>query len=278
MTHPAHKKPPARVLTRLFGGFLAVAVLSGLLLACDKKDDPAGDDLVDDVPPPVEESMFNKVIRVNNLGDALPADHKPMDKTVPFYYSLENQVSVNTKYKQTARWDISFSGTYRSFIGGNNAADNKNFGYKGPGKGGILILEKAFDDVVDIPSDEKFRTGSGLIGTDESGVFGEGIGYYCYDFGGNLFNDGSDDYKHIAYVLADTVVKNKGKKDEAKILPRTLVVKTARGNYAKIKMMSMYKDLTDPKDWRRNSPHPYYTFEYVLAKAGSTKFELNNND
>ncbi|MGO3161928.1 HmuY family protein [Sphingobacterium sp. JB170] len=255
-----------KALLKCFIILLSIATLS----SCDKESgvpepEPA---------PPVDESIFNKLITVTNLGGELPAGHEPMANQDPIYYSLENQTTVNTAYTQTARWDISFNGVYRSFAGGNNGTDVSNLGYRGPGKGGILILEKAFDDVVDIPGDAQFRTGSGIFGTDDAGAFGSGVGYYCYDFAGTIFNDGSFEYQHIAYCLADTATLYKGAANERKLPPRTLVVRTARGNYAKIKMISLYKDQTDPSEWRRDSPHVYYTFEYVLAKAGSTKFEI----
>ncbi|WP_146746621.1 HmuY family protein [Sinomicrobium soli] len=242
-----------------------------LTLSCSSDDGRDPDTEPDFV---TDESIFNRLITVSNLGGELPEGHEPMDEQDPLYYSLENEATVNTHYKQTDRWDISFSGIYRSFAGGNNGSDVANLGYKGPGVGGILILEKAFDDVIDIPDDSEFRTPTGIIGTDDAGAFGNGIGYYCYDFGGDIFNDGSYEYQHIAYCLADTTTVYEGTEKERTLLPRTMIVKTAKGNYAKIKMISLYKDLTDPDEWKRNSPHVYYTFQYVLAKAGSSKFEI----
>jgi len=272
-THTKHSAPKARG-SSIRHCQLLLLLLFVLLSACGKdKDSEPGPE---DVPPPVKESMFNKVIRVNNVGAEFPKGHEPMSDKEAIYYSLENNTTVDVRYKQTFRWDLSISGIYRSFLGGNNAGDKKNFGYKGPGKGGILILEKAFDDVVDIPSDDQFRTGSGIIGTDDSGAFGEGIGYYCYDWGGDAFFDGSWAYGHCAYALADTAIMYAGTKKERKLLPRTMVIKTARGNYAKLCVLSLYKDAIDPKDWKRTTPHTFHTFEYVLAKAGSTKFEIKD--
>jgi len=121
-------------------------------------------------------------------------------------------------------------------------------------------MTENFEDVINIPSDDQFRTGSALIGTDDAGAFGAGVGYYLYDFDGTKKGDGSYDKQHVAYVFQEK---------------RTIIVRTAKGNYAKIKMRSIYKDMLDPATWTRNSPHPYFSFEYVLAKAGSTKFTID---
>lgn len=231
---------------------LAIAIILSLIVSCKK------DDAVPDIATP-QDTLYNKLRTVSNFGESLPAGSEPLDEQAPIYFSFEKNGAVPVEYRKTARWDMSFSGIYRSFIGGNNGNDDKNLGHGGPGKGGVMILTKKFEEVTDIPDDNAFKTGSGLIGTDDSGAFGQGIGYYLYDFGGTIMGDGSYDKQHVAYVLSNT---------------RTVIVRTAKGDYAKIKMLSIYKDLLDAKDWKRNSPHPYFSFQYVLAKAGSKKFEI----
>lgn len=232
--------------------YLFISLL--LFSACSKNS-------TEDVPepePPVADTMFNRLITVLNFGEALAEGSQPLDPQLPIYYSLEQNQPAPATYKQTNRWDISFNGTYRSFMGGNNSITG-NLGAGGPGKGGILILAKNFEEVTTIPADADFRTGSGLIGTDDSGAFGQGLGYYLYDFDGTIKGDGSYNSQHIAWVIQSG---------------RTVVVRTARGNYAKIKMLSIYKDALNPKDWKRDAPHPYFSFQYVLAKAGSKTFDI----
>jgi hypothetical protein len=242
---------------------LCTILLLLVISACKKQG-------IDPEPEPTEAGNFNKLIQVRNFGEALPENSEPLTEQSPIYYSLENNAATSLDYRRTNRWDISFSGVYRSFVGGNNGIETGNFGYGGPGKGGVLILEKAFEDVIDVPADNQFRIKSGIIGTDDAGSFGEGVGYYVYDFSGTLFNDGTFDNQHIAYCVTKEVTLNNGKK----VVPRTIIIKTAAGNYAKIKMLSIYKDVLNPVDWKRNTPHPYFSFDYVLAKAGSTKFEI----
>lgn len=230
-----------------------LSLFSSLSLGCSKEEEPETE------PVEAGSAPYNKLITVSNFGEALPAGSEPLDNLSPIYFSLENRTAAPVEYRKTNRWDLSFSSTYRSFMGGNNGTDKNNFGADGPGKGGILILEKNFDEVIDIPADNLFKSGSALIGTDDAGAFGQGLGYYIYDFDGRIQGDGSYDKQHVAYVFQSN---------------RTIVVRTAKGNYAKIKMLSIYKDLLDPATWKRDSPHPFFSFQYVLAVAGSKKFEI----
>lgn len=238
---------------------LSAAIAVVLFSACSKSDDPTPDPVVPETPAGTV--AFNKVITVLNFGADMPVGSQPLDDQSPIYFSLENNAAVPLAYKLTNRWDMSFSGIYRSFIGGNNGSTANNLGNGGPGKGGVLCLTKGFDEVTDIPADSEFKTTSSTIGTDDSGAYGEGIGYYLYDFGGTIKGDGSYDSQHIAFALPEI---------------RTVIIRTAKGNYAKISILSLYKDLLDSKLWKRDSPHTYVSFKYVLAKAGSKKFSVDN--
>ncbi|MGA6118100.1 HmuY family protein [Sphingobacterium anhuiense] len=234
--------------------FIAIFVFLTLLGACSKSDPK----IEPEPNPEISEGMFNRLITVKNFGEELPAGSLPTTAQSSIYYSLEQNKAITPDYRLTARWDISFAGIYRSFINCNNSSNGDGIG--GPGKGGIFLVKKKFEDVVDIPSDAEFRRGEKPYGTDDSGAFGEGLGWYLYDFGGDIKGGGAENKKHVCYPIEE----------------HTLVVRTANGNYAKIKIQSIYKDLLNPKDWYRTSPTPFFTFQYVLAKAGSTKFEIKN--
>jgi len=234
--------------------FIAIFVFLTLLGACSKSDPK----IEPEPNPEISEGMFNRLITVKNFGEELPAGSLPTTAQSSIYYSLEQNKAITPDYRLTARWDISFAGIYRSFINCNNSSNGDGVG--GPGKGGIFLVKKKFEDVVDIPSDAEFRRGEKPYGTDDSGAFGEGLGWYLYDFGGDIKGGGAENKKHVCYPIEE----------------HTLIVRTANGNYAKIKIQSIYKDLLDPKDWYKTSPTPFFTFQYVLAKAGSTKFEIKN--
>ncbi|MDR6733614.1 HmuY family protein [Sphingobacterium sp. 2149] len=235
--------------------FIPVLAFLIVLGACSKSDPTVVEPEPDPVAP---EAMFNRLITVKNFGEDLPAGSAPTTEQSPIYYSLEQNKAITSDYVGTVRWDMSFSGLFRSFINCNNTANG--FGKGGPGKGGILIVEKKFEDVIDIPLDAEFRKGEKAYGTDNSGDFGEGLGWYLYDFYGTFKGGGAENKKHVAYPIEG----------------HTIIVRTAQGNYGKIKMQSIYKDLLDPKDWFKDSPTPFFTFQYVLAKAGSTKFTIAN--
>ena len=234
--------------------FMPVLAFLIVLGACSKSE-PTVEPEPDPVTP---ETMFNRLITVKNFGEDLPAGSAPTTEQSPIYYSLEQNKAVTSDYQRTARWDISFSNIYRSFINCNNSA--YDFGKGGPGKGGILIVEKKFEDVIDIPSDAEFRKGEQPYGPDNSGDMGTGLGWYVYDFNAIHKGGGAENKKPVCDPIGED----------------TLIVRTANGNYAKVKIQSIYKDLLDPKDWYRTSPAPYFTFQYVLAKAGSTKFTIAN--
>lgn len=235
-----------------------LSVIALVITSCSKKNDPAPEKPIVD---PVENTgsvPFYKVQRVENFA-APTDDSNPTAPAPTIYFSLENKQAAPADYAQTSRWDVAFSGLYNSFLSGNNGKNGNNYGNGGPGTGGIMVLEKPFDQVTEVPADALFKTGRSLIGTDESGDLGEGTGWYFYDFAGTRKGDGSYEKQHVAYAMPES---------------RTVIVRTGNGNYAKIKMISCYKDAFTADKWFRSTPHMFFTFEYVLVPKGSTKFEI----
>lgn len=252
--------------------YILVIAIFGLMVTtgCSEEDDPlpAIEDPNTEEPdaeePDEEEGdLFYQLIRIENLATdgSSEQDANPTTPRPAFFFSLEDSTLVPELYQKTNRWDLAFGNLYNSFLSGNNGDDRNNHGYGANGIGGICILEQNFDDVTAIPPPEQFNTVRDQIGTDDSGDFGNGIGWYLYDFGGTIMGDGSYEKQHVAYALQDT---------------RTVIVRTAKGNFAKIRMISCYKDAFTPEEWFRDTPHMYFTFEYVLVPAGSTKFEIRS--
>lgn len=211
---------------------------------------------------------YYKLQRVENYAATLEDNATTVPATV--YFSLENKAGVPVEYAKTIRWDVAFGGLYNSFLSGNNGTVSSNHGYGAAGKGGILILTKSFDEVTDVPADADFKTTADVVGTDDAGDYGVGTGWYLYDFQGTKVRDGAYANQHVAYALSNSLTLTNG----TQILPRTIVMRTAKGNYAKIKMISCYKDAFTITQWGRDVPHMYFTFEYVIVPAGSTKFEI----
>ncbi len=243
-----------------------------IVAACSTDNSPTSDG-TDDIPvtddTPLTPTYYNKLIRVENFAGVQGGDHA---QETNFFYSLEENKAVGESYRKTSKWDIGFGGILGSFMSGNNGENPNNYGSGTQTVGGIYIIEKPFDEVIAIPADAVFRTGKDEIGTDDHGDFGEGIGWYLYDFGGTLVRDGSYDNAHIAYALDKPLTLKNGT-----IVPaRTIVVKTAKGDYAKLKMISVYKDILDREQFTRTAPKMFFTFEYVLVPKGSTTFEIKN--
>lgn len=235
-----------------------LALLALLFSSCSKEDT-----IQPDAPqkPPADvpfqgTAPYNKLTRISNLQitkeDALYAGVTP-----PFYYSLENNKAISADQARTADWDIAFDGIFNSFLEGNNSIDKSNKGYRGGGIGGIMILPIPFDQVTTIPADSEFKTNSRAVGSDDAGAFGEGVGWYLYDYGGTIRGGGAIDKKHVAYAMPES---------------RTIILRTAKGNYAKIKIISCYKDVLTPDKMFKDTPKMFLTFDFILLPKGSTKF------
>ncbi|UTN03147.1 HmuY family protein [Flavobacterium bizetiae] len=262
-------KTQIKIPQSLLTAFLIIITLT----ACSSDDKPAESENENGGNPGTEvpdTGLFNKVIHVKNY-EGSTSDANPTAPSATLYYSLEENKAVDGSFKKTKKWDLAFGGLYASFLSGNNGSNSQNNGALAGGKGGITIVEKPFNEVVDIPADSQFKTGIDLIGTDDAGSFGNGIGWYLYDFGGEVVTDGTNPQKaHVAYALGEPLKIANGK-----VIPaRTIILKTANGNYAKIKMISVYKDVYNSAEWFKDTPHMFYTFDYVMVPAGSTKFSI----
>lgn len=251
---------------------ISVFLIAVTITACSSDDKPAdsdgnGQNPGTEVP---DNGLFYKVIHVKNYQGST-SDANPTTPAATLYYSLEENKAVDGSYKKTKKWDLAFGGLYASFLSGNNGSNTQNNGSLAGGVGGITIVAKPFNEVVDIPADSQFKTGADLIGTDDAGSFGNGTGWYLYDFGGEVVTDGKNPQKaHVAYALGESLKIANG----STIPARTVILKTANGNYAKIKMISVYKDVYTSSEWFKDTPHMYYTFDYVMVPKGSTKFEI----
>lgn len=237
------------------------------MLSCGKDSEIQPDNKPDDETSTTV--PFYKLQRVENF-HAQVTDESPTTPSPTVFFSLENKKEAPSTYLKTNRWDISFGSLYSSFMAGNNGKDSRNHGFQSTGTGGITVVVKPFAEVVDVPDDNAFKTGRDLIGTDDAGDFGEGTGWYLYDFGGTKVRDNAFDNQHIAHALGEELTLSNGNK----VAPRTIIIRTAKGNYAKIKMISVYKDLFQQSQWTRKAAKMFFTFEYVLVPAGSKKFEI----
>lgn len=247
------------------GKILLCLLLVGVVMfgACSK------DNATVEETPDTKDTVYYIKHRVENL--YAPIDDKnPTATPTVFFFNLTSHKHVDASFAKTTDWDVAFGSLYNSFLSGNNGQNVNNYGAGATGQGGICILKQPFDSVIAIPEASAFKTAKDLVGTDDAGAFGVGTGWYLYDFSGLVIGDGSYNKQHVAYALANPLKLPNGTWS----LPRTVVVRTAKGDYAKLKMISCYKDAFTPDTWFRETPHMYFTFEYVIVPKGSTKFEI----
>lgn len=237
---------------------------------------------------PLSDTVFNREIFIRNYGDNPPAGHSPLDAMDPMLFSLERFSSINLFYKTTERWDLSFSGLFRSSIGVNNGR-TAGLGYGSSAIAEIAVLDTPYSKVTHIPENIRFQA-PGEVGLDAQGTLSNQLGHVVYTFGGNFVrpdkvagydeNDPqssleANQYMHMMYCLSEDLITAfpKAKSLQNKPLkPRTIIIKTARGNYAKLETQSIYKGVTDPILMRRGYEVPIYSFRYILIKADEGRF------
>lgn len=207
--------------------------------------------------PPSNKHYYQR-IRVSNLTSTGTLNSSTNNEGI--FYSLSENKQIPASEVKTTNWDIAFSSLYNSFISGNNGSNNDNFGAGNTAIGGIQIVQQAFELVTEVPT-TGYLSIKDAFGTDDSGDVGSGIGWYLYDASGFIKGGGAANKRHIAYPLEN----------------RTLIVKTANGDIAKIRMLSVYKDQLSESQWNADSKMTYLTFDYVLVPKGSSKFEIKTN-
>lgn len=263
--------------------YIVALIAAGLFVSCGKIYDHNGFDWQPDTP--VSDSVYNREIQVLDLGeDNLLFGHRPVDVSDPIFFSLEKFSSVHLGYKASARWDIAYA-----YLGvrGNNGS-RPGYGYGSSAVGGLVMLDSAYSQVTTVPDDSRFSA-PGEIGVD---IFaGNGLGFWLYTGFGNPFHpekaawaDGTDEekaiignqYLHMVYCLSEDLAKaypglNNGYYE---VKPKTIIVRTANGNYAKLEMQSLYKGVTDPKEMLRDKRYPlgYASFRYMIIKAEEKRF------
>jgi hypothetical protein len=250
----------------------------GLLMltaACSKDND----DKTTPVPPDDSIAVIKTgVYTMANVAADTAANSATAAK--PFYYSLEDQRVVPASQVQTNNWDIVFTGTYNSSIYANNGKAQYSPGFGGPGVGGIhmvidgdidasyyggtgkalknipprTLFDEAFNKVKTVPiPDADFKTNES-IGLDY--FSGSGSGWAYYDFYGSMFPEQPyDSVTHVCYNM-----------------PRTLIVRTAKGNYAKVIIYSLYKGA--PELPTRSYKAGFITFKYAIQKDGSKNLDI----
>ncbi len=268
---------------------LVLASTIMLLSSCSKSEDVVETEIVAPLPAlkPITVTASGEYTVTEVAGDTVTTmNGKDVDDNgsdfKPLFYSLEDGRVIPKEYANTDKWDIAFTGIYNSSIWANNGTvifdnGNKGPGYGSPARGGIYLvvdktvdakyydetkhqpkqvpiakslLDEAYNNVTAVPiTDDKFLSKEYLT---LDYFLGSGSGYAFYDFYGSMF-PGDNTRAHIVYNL-----------------PRTIIIKTAKGNYAKLIIYSFYKG--QPTSPTLDNEAPYLTFKYTILKDGTKDF------
>lgn len=260
-----------------------------LLISCSKKEAPVPEKELPALDPITvtasgEYSVINLVGDTKSKMDGQDLNGDGGFKSV--YYSLEDGRVIPSEYANTDKWDIAFTGIYNSSIWANNGTvkfenGNTGPGYGSPARGGLhlvvdkevdakyydevkhqpkqvpidkSLLDEAYNKVGTVPVPDDQLLSRGYLTLDY--FLGSGSGYAFYDFYGSMF-PGDKNKAHIVYNL-----------------PRPIIVKTAKGNYAKVIIYAFYKG--SPLNPTLASEAPYITFKYTILKDGSKDFNKTN--
>lgn len=252
--------------------FCIFLLCAAVITSCKKETDG------NEEPDPEEPEIVTGVYTLQNLVADSAATYASGSQ--PFFYSLEEGKIIPSSQAQTNNWDICFNSTYNSNVCANNGAISSSPGYGGPGTGNIYMVVNSEIDaqyydapgkaIKNVPArtlfDQAFAsvTDAGVAAGNWENDAIVGLDYFqnttpgwaWYDFYGNLFPDRpSDSVAHVAYAL-----------------PRSFIVKTAKGNYAKIQIYSFYKDA--PEAPTRSYKPGFITMKYAIQKDGSTNLDI----
>jgi len=222
------------------GAFIfGLFVTAGIILNACKKDDTA---LPVDKTNDGTFKVFTEgnITTVQNLSAdtiiGIAQNGQPYGSGSFTFFSLENKTLIPRSDSATTKWDIGFRGTTIITNGGTS----------GPGAGGAFVWKGAFTDLTVISDDSIFKT-------DNGGSYGIPIGS----------NNGWYNYNGAVNIVTP--------------LPgRVLIIRTAKGKYAKVEILNYYKKGVTPAasetDDVKLKSQRYYTFRYVFQPSGSKSF------
>lgn len=148
------------------------------------------------------------------------------------YYRFKDSTIVSGDDTATANWDVAFKST----------TIFTNSGSSGPGHGGAVILTNVnFSDVIEAPA-----TGYDIDSTGAPAIpTGSDKGWYHY----------SGPPNHLITPIPGVV----------------LIIRCGNGKYAKVQILSYYKDA--PQIPTGSEPSRFYSFKYFYQDDGSRNFK-----
>ena len=244
MTPPILKPQP---VVRAMKTLVACSLFAGFVLLF------AGCDSADPEPEPV---LLNVKMAENIPADPVsgrdPDTGASISNNLFTLYDLEagsilipsSQTDAATRQRDSAStaWDIGFRGTTIIFNGGTS----------GPGEAAAQLLAQPFAEVTEAP---------------EGGYVADGENAFCPEVSTPVGPVPGSPYAICTGSDNGWYNYNPGTMLLLPVPGRTIMLRTASGNYAKMRILSYYQNNPDPPD--ASVPSRYYTFEYVLQPDGS---------
>ncbi len=224
---------------------LSLLALTGLLAltACDSND--ASDDVtplnvqtatnVEGDPTTSVDPMTGRPSGNNNLFTLYDLESGEIVLS-----SFETDRSIRERDSASTAWDIGFKGSTLIFNGGTS----------GPGQGAAQLVSETFASIAVAP---------------ESGYVADGSNTDC-----PAVETPAGSFPGSPYAVCTGSNNGWYNYDGAILTPlagRTIALRTGEGNYAKVRILSYYRDM--PTAPTQESPSRYFTFEYVVQPDGS---------
>lgn len=164
-----------------------------------------------------------------------PMNGQPIGVTRKFtLFSFATGAIVANADSATTAWDLGFNGT--TII--------VNSGTSGPGTAGAQVVSGIFDEISEAPETGYLTDDNTTVPVTYAIPKGSGNGWYNYDGATNVISP---------------------------IAGRVILVRTSAGKYAKMEILSYYKDA--PVSPSATDADRYYTFRYVYQSGTGTSFK-----
>jgi HmuY protein len=150
------------------------------------------------------------------------------------FFSFKTGAIVSNTDSASTKWDIGFRSTVIILNGGTS----------GPGVGGAIVQTAIFSEVLVSPETGFLQDDKTNSASPYAIPKGSGKGWYNYDGATNVISP---------------------------IAGRVILVKTAEGKYAKVEILSYYRDA--PAAPTSSSVDRNYTFRYIYQEDGTAKLQ-----
>ena len=223
---------------------IAFLILGAACAACDSTEDTP-----DPEPPEVQEAQNIEADPVQGrdpvTGRSLSFNRYTLfdlETGAVTLSSNEGNPEVRQRDSSATNWDVGFRGTTIIVNGGSS----------GPRSGSAQIVNEIFASIGESPESGYITDGENdncpMIQTPAGPVPGSTLAI-CTGSDNGWYN----------YNPSTNIV--------APIPGRTILLRTAEGNYAKMRILSYYKD--SPSEPTAETPSRYYSFQFVVQTDGS---------